>query len=47
MTFNGGGTTGESAEGYRDIGMPPVAAALCCEQMPEPADERDDKRPPL
>ena len=27
MTFNGGGTTGESAEGYRDNGMPAVAAA--------------------
>ena len=36
-----------STEGYHDIGISAVAAALCCEQMAEPAGERDDKRPPL
>ena len=35
-----------STEGYHDIGIPAVVAALCCEQMPSPADERDDKHPP-
>lgn len=35
-----------STEGYHDIGIPAVAAALYCEQMPAPDDERDDKRPP-
>ena len=32
-----------STEGYHEIGIPAVAAALCCEQMSAPDDERDDK----
>ena len=28
---------------FREIQFPAVAAALCCEQMPAPADERGDK----
>ena len=33
-----------SAEGYHEVGMRAVAAALCCEHMPAPTDERADKR---
>jgi len=33
-----------STEGYRDVGIPAVAAALCCEHMSPPADERVDKQ---
>jgi hypothetical protein len=32
-----------STEGYHEISIPAVAAALCCEQMPAPTDERADK----
>jgi hypothetical protein len=28
---------------FREIGFPAVAAALCCAQMPAPADEQKDK----
>jgi len=28
---------------FREIGFPAVAAALCCEKMPVPADERAEK----
>ena len=29
--------------GYREIGIPAVAAALCCEHMPAPSDEHASK----
>jgi len=35
-----------STEGFHDIGIPVVAAALRCEHMPAPEDERADERPP-
>jgi hypothetical protein len=33
-----------STEGYREVGIPAVAAALYCEHMQPPADERVDKQ---
>jgi hypothetical protein len=33
-----------STEGYHDIGIPAVAAALRCEHMSAPADERVDRQ---
>jgi len=33
-----------STEGYREVGIPAVAAALYCEHMPPPADERVEKQ---
>jgi hypothetical protein len=32
--------------GYREIGIPAVAAALCCEHMPAPRDEHTSKYEP-
>ena len=32
-----------STEGYREVGIPAVGAALYCEHMQPPADERVDK----
>ena len=32
-----------STEDYHEISFPAVAAALCCEHMPAPADERADE----
>ena len=33
-----------STEGFHDIGIPAVAAALRCEHMPAPADECDESQ---
>jgi len=35
-----------STECFHDIGIPAVAAALRCEHMQAPADERANERPP-